>query len=110
LLLAIINGHYDTAWQLVEAGANVNLNDDTNRSPLYAAVDFNSMPESNRPSPDVYVNTHDSLALIELLLQHGAAVNVQLSQMAPYRLKLDRGNDTMLGAGTTPFLRTAKSA
>lgn len=110
LLLAIINGHYDTAWQLVEAGANVNLNDDTNRSPLYAAVDFNSMPESNRPSPDVYVNTHDSLALIELLLQHGAAVNVQLSQMAPYRLKLDRGNDTMLGAGTTPFLRAAKSA
>ncbi|HWK53634.1 MAG TPA: ankyrin repeat domain-containing protein [Hyphomicrobiales bacterium] len=110
LLLAIINGHYDTAWQLVEAGANVNLNDDTNRSPLYAAVDFNSMPESNRPSPDVFVNEHDSLALIELLLKHGADVNVQLSQMAPYRLKLDRGNDTMLGAGTTPFLRAAKSA
>ncbi len=110
LLLAIINGHYDVAWLLVEAGANVNGNDDTNRSPLYAAVDFNTMPESNRPSPDVYRNTHTSYELIELLLQHGADANVQLSAQAPYRLKLDRGNDTMLVAGTTPFLRAAKSA
>lgn len=110
LLMAIINGHYDAAWTLVEAGANVNLNDDTNRSPLYAAVDFNTMPESNRPSPDVYVNQHNSLELIALLLDKGADPNVQLSKQAPYRLKLDRGNDTMLRTGTTPFLRAAKGA
>jgi ankyrin repeat protein len=110
LLGAIINGHYDVAWTLVEAGAKVNLNDDTNRSPLYAAVDFNTMPESNRPSPDVYVNEHTSFELIQLLLAKGADVNVQLSKQAPYRLKLDRGNDTMLVAGTTPFLRAAKGA
>ena len=110
LLTALINGHYDVAWELIEAGANVNLNDDTNRSPLYAAVDFNIMPESNRPAPDVFDNTHTAFQLIELLIAKGADVNVQLSQAAPYRLKLDRGTDSMLVAGTTPFLRAAKSA
>ncbi len=110
LLGAIINGHYDVAWQLIEAGADVNLRDDTNRSPLYAAVDFNTMPESNRPSPDVYANEHTSFELIQLLIDKGADVNVQLSKQAPYRLKLDRGNDTMLVTGTTPFLRAAKGA
>jgi ankyrin repeat protein len=110
LLMAIINGHYDVAYTLAEAGANVNLNDDTNRSPLYAAVDFNIMRESNRPSPDVYTNEHSSFALIELLIAKGADVNVQLSKAPPFRLKLDRGTDSMLIAGTTPFLRAAKSA
>ncbi|MES2624687.1 MAG: ankyrin repeat domain-containing protein [Pseudomonadota bacterium] len=110
LLLAIINGHYDVAWTLIEAGANVNINDDTNRSPLYAAVDFNIMPESNRPAPDVFGNTHTAFELIDLLITKGADVNVQLNQQAPYRLKLDRGTDSMLVAGTTPFLRAAKSA
>ncbi len=110
LLIAIINGHYDVAWQLVQAGADVNINDDTNRSPLYAAVHFNTMPESNRPSPDVYVNEKTSIELIELLIAKGADVNVQLSAIAPYRLKLDRGADSMLVAGTTPFLRAAKGA
>lgn len=110
LLIAIINGHYDVAYALAEAGANVNLSDDTNRSPLYAAVDFNIMRESNRPSPDVYTNEHTAYELIELLLAKGADVNVQLSKAPPFRLKLDRGTDSMLVAGTTPFLRAAKSA
>ena len=48
--------------------------------------------------------------MIQLLIAKGAEVNVQLSKQAPYRLKLDRGNDTMLVAGTTPFLRAAKGA
>ena len=110
LLMAIINGHYDVAWQLIEAGADISLSDDTNRSPLYAAVHFNIMPESNRPSPYVIPNTHSAFDLIVNLLQRGADVNQQLSSMIPFRLKLDRGTDSMLVAGTTAFLRAAKSA
>jgi ankyrin repeat protein len=110
LLGAIINGHYDVAWLLVEKGANVNLNDDTNRSPLYAAVHFNIMPESNRPSPYDFENEHSAYQLAELLLDKGADVNVQLKALIPFRAKLDRGTDSMLVAGTTPFLRAAKSA
>ena len=110
LLGAIINGYYDVAWLLVQRGANVNLNDETNRSPLYAAVHFNIMPESNRPSPYDFENEHSAYELAELLLEKGADVNVQLTALIPFRLKLDRGTDSMLVAGTTPFLRAAKSA
>ena len=110
LLMAIINGHYDVAWTLIEAGADIHISDDTNRSPLYAAVHFNIMPESNRPSPYTIPNEHTAFDLIENLLARGADVNQQLTSMIPYRLKLDRGTDSMLVAGTTAFLRAAKSA
>ena len=33
----------------------------------------------------------------------------RLKKQQPYRTKVDRGNDTMLGAGTTPFLRAARA-
>ena len=47
--------------------------------------------------------------LIQALLAHGANVNAQLKKQQPYRTKLDRGADTMLGTGTTPMLRAAKA-
>ena len=49
------------------------------------------------------------LDVARLLLEHGADVNAQLKRLPPYRAKLDRGNDGMLGGGTTPFLRAAKA-
>jgi ankyrin repeat protein len=109
LLSALINGHYDVAAALVEAGANTNLVDETGRSALYAAIDFNTMPASNRPAPYVLDNTHTALDVARLLLEHGADANAQLTKMPPYRAKLDRGNDMMLQAGTTAMLRAAKA-
>ncbi len=106
---ALINGHYDTAAALLEAGTDPNLLDYTGRGALYAAVDFNTMPSSNRPAPQVLENRHSALDIIELLLAKGADPNAGLDRMAPYRAKLDRGNDTVLGAGTTPLLRAAKA-
>ncbi|HEU4620410.1 MAG TPA: ankyrin repeat domain-containing protein [Gammaproteobacteria bacterium] len=108
-LSALINGHYDVAAALVEAGANPNIADETGRSPLYAAIDFNTMPASNRPAPYVLDNQHTALDVARMLIEHGADVNVQLKTMAPYRAKLDRGNDMMLTTGTTPMLRAAKA-
>ena len=108
-IIALINGHYDAAYALVEAGADPNLVDYTGRSALYAAIDFNTMPESNRPAPYVLDNEHTALDVARLLLERGADPNVTLTRGAPYRAKLDRGNDTMLGAGTTPLLRAAKA-
>jgi ankyrin repeat protein len=49
------------------------------------------------------------LDVARLLLERGADVNAVLKRLPPYRAKLDRGNDTMLGGGTTPFLRAAKA-
>jgi ankyrin repeat protein len=106
---ALINGHYDTAAALLEAGADVNLVDETGRGALYAAVDFNTMPSSNRPAPDVTQNDHSALDIVHMLLERGADPNARQLRLAPYRAKLDRGNDTVLGAGTTPLLRAAKA-
>jgi ankyrin repeat protein len=108
-VLALINGHYDVAGALVEAGIDPNLADYTGRTALYAAIDFNTMVKSNRPAPKVIENRLTALDVARMLIERGADVNVQLKRQAPYRAKLDRGNDTMLGAGTTPFLRAAKA-
>jgi ankyrin repeat protein len=109
-VLALINGHYDTAAALVEAGTNPNLLDYAGRGALYAAIDFNTMPSSNRPAPDVLENEHTALDVAVMLLTRGADPNAALDRISPYRAKLDRGNDTVLGRGTTPLLRAAKAA
>jgi ankyrin repeat protein len=109
VLIALINGHYDVAGALVTAGTDPNLADYTGRTALYAAIDFNTMPNSNRPAPQVIENALSALDVARLLLEHGANANPQLQRLPPYRAKLDRGNDGMLGAGTTPFLRAAKA-
>jgi ankyrin repeat protein len=110
VVLALINGHYDTAMALLEAGTDPNLYDYTGRGALYAAADFNTMPMSNRPAPNVLPNEHSALDVMRLALDKGADVNAELERQAPYRSKIDRGNDTVLGTGTTALLRAAKSA
>jgi ankyrin repeat protein len=108
-LMAVINGHYDFAALLLDQGADPNVADETGRTALYAAVDMHTMPGSNRPSPNEVDNKLTSMDLIQALLAHGANVNAQLKKIQPYRTKLDRGDDTMLGTGTTPLLRAAKA-
>ena len=108
-LIAIINGHYDVAGFLLEKGADPNLADETGRTALYSAVDFNTMPQDNRPAPKVTGNRLNAMDLVKLLVERGANVNAQLKKQQPYRAKLDRGDDTMLTTGTTPILRAAKA-
>ena len=109
LVNAIINGHFDVAGALLEKGADPNLADATGRTPLYAAVDMNIVPASNRPAPKTIENQTTGLELIAALLDRGANPNARLKKQQPYRTKVDRGNDTMLGAGTTPLLRAARA-
>jgi len=108
-VIALINGHFDVAGALLEAGTDPNLADYTGRTALYAAIDFNTMVKSNRPAPKVIENRLTGLDVARLALEHGADVNARQKRLAPYRAKLDRGNDGMLGGGTTPFLRAAKA-
>lgn len=109
-VMAIINGHFDVAAYLVDKGADPNLADDTGRTALFSAVDFNTIPQSNRPAPPTIIeNEVSALALIAKLIEKGANVNAQLTKQQPYRVKLDRGDDTMLTTGTTPLLRAAKA-
>jgi ankyrin repeat protein len=110
VVIALINGHYDVAGALLEAGTDPNLADYTGRTALYAAIDFNTMVKSNRPAPKVLENRLSGLDVARIALDHGADVNARLKRLPPYRAKLDRGNDGMLGGGTTAFLRAAKAA
>ena len=109
LVIALMNGHFDVAGALIELGANVNQADKVGQTPLYAAVDGHTMPQSNRPAPRETDDTLTSLEIIQRLLSKGANVNAPLRAALPYRTKLDRGGDGVLGAGTTPLLRAAKA-
>ena len=110
LILALINGHVDVAALLIERGIDVNLTDQAGRTALWAAVDLHTVPSSNRPPPRETDDTATSLDVIKMLLDKGAHVDAALTKQIPYRTKLDRGGDGVLGAGTTPLLRAAKAA
>jgi len=109
LVSALVNGHYDVAALLIERGIDVNLADSTGRTALYAAVDDHTMPSSNRPPPKEIDNQRTSLDIVRMLLDHGARVDATLRAQIPYRTKLDRGGDTVLGPGTTPLMRAARA-
>jgi len=109
LVIALINGHFDVANLLIDHGADVNTPDKVGRTALWAAVDYHTPPQSNRPAPNPFDEDTTSLDVIKNLLAHGARVDAALTAQTPYRTKLDRGADGVLGAGTTPLLRAAKA-
>jgi ankyrin repeat protein len=110
LIIALINGHVDVAATLIRAGADVNMEDKVGQTALYAAVDLHTVPASNRPAPRETDNALTSLDVIQMLLDKGARVDAPLRAQVPYRTKLDRGGDGVLGIGTTPLIRAGKSA
>jgi ankyrin repeat protein len=109
LVVALINGHFDVAGALIDAGADLDMQDKVGRTALWAAVDAHTIPSSNRPAPRETDDTLSSMDIITKLLDRGAKVDLALRAQIPYRTKLDRGGDGVLGAGTTPLLRAAKA-
>src|SRR6185369_1235278 len=74
LLTATLNGRWDVAKYLINKGANINKWDWWGQSPLYAAVDMNTLPHGGRPDrPSLDETT--SLDIIKLLLDKGANTN-----------------------------------
>ena len=109
LLLAIVNAHWDLAKFLIAKGAEPNTWDHWGRTPLYAAVDLNTLPRGGRPDqPSIDQTT--GIQVIEQLLAAGANPNARLKLPPPFRnVGNDRGLDGMLTTGTTPLLRAAKA-
>lgn len=110
LSLALINQQFDTAAVLIEAGADVNKWDIFGRSPLFNAVDLNSLPTGGRkdiPSDDAL----QGVDIARMLLERNANPNMQLSLRPPYRdVPNDRGGDSVLSTGATPLLMAARTA
>jgi ankyrin repeat protein len=109
LISALFNAHFDVAKYLIDQGANVNRWDWWGRTPLYLAVDYNTLPHGGRPDqPSIDATLPIDIARI--LLEKGANPNPQLKLAIPYRATgADRGADGMLTIGTTPLLRAAKA-
>ena len=108
LVMAIINAHYDVAAFLLAAGADPNVADKYGRTALYAAVDMNTLDTSGtRPPPAVTGHNHP-VDLIRMLLAHGANPNTRLKDSVPGR-SISDDPDRILRAGSTPFLRAAKT-
>ncbi|MEO8259413.1 MAG: ankyrin repeat domain-containing protein [Acidobacteriota bacterium] len=108
LVVAIINAHYDLAAVLLDQGADPNVGDVTGMTPLYAAVDLNSFPDTpGRPAPKPSGDL-DTLAIVQTLLAHGADPNLRLK--APILVRVHDRGDATLGEGATPLMRAAKKS
>src|SRR5262249_51328609 len=71
--------------------ANVNKWDWWGRTPLYLAVDYNTLPHGGRPD-HLSLDATTSTAMIDILLAAGANPNAQLKALPPHRrLPLHRG-------------------
>jgi ankyrin repeat protein len=103
LLVAIMNSNWDLARQLILAGADVNQWDVFGEAPLYMAVDLRSRIDGGRASIDS-PNTTTGLAIVKLLLAHGADPNMQLF------FKPANARGTTATRGATPLIRAANNA
>jgi ankyrin repeat protein len=107
LTVAIMNKQYTLAKFLIDRGADPNIVDASGRTALYAIVDIRNEDWSTLPNR----TTDDplpTLDIVKALLAKGAKVDAPLKRPLPGRSGMDSG-DTVLGDGTTPFIRAARS-
>ena len=110
LEIALLNLHWDMAKLLIGQGADIHGWDEWGQTPLYVAVDMNTVPASahgDQPSND----QTQGIDVIALLLNRGANANAQLMVAPPLRnAVMDRNSDQMITTGFTPLLRATRGA
>jgi len=107
LTLAMTNGNWDIAQQLVLAGADVNQWDIYGQAPLHVAIEDAYVASRNPANlgSDGTPNQIDGKAMVKILIEKGADPN----QPMFFRPPRERGQVSAGARGTTPFLRAAAS-
>ncbi len=108
LTLAMMNGNWDIAKRLVEAGADVNQWDIYGQSPLHVAIENAYVSRRSgltNVGTDKLPNTTDGRELVTMLMDRGADPNQQMF----FRPPRESGQVSTSTRGTTPFHRAAAS-
>jgi ankyrin repeat protein len=93
LVIAMINGNFDIARRLVEAGADVNQWDTYGQAPLHVAI--SGAGRNSNPIDADFPQTANSAELVQMLIERGANPNQQVFYPSAVRGGF---------RGTTPFL------
>ncbi|MEE8147097.1 MAG: ankyrin repeat domain-containing protein, partial [Longimicrobiales bacterium] len=110
LLVAVINGNYDLARELLESNADPNLLSDDGAGPLFAALNIEWSLRTWYPQPQAFRQQQTSyLELMELLLQAGADPNTRTTTHIWYAA-YNAGRMGVDFTGATPFWRAAYAA
>jgi ankyrin repeat protein len=112
LLVALINGQFDVAIELVNHGADVNLVSTSHGvTPLWATVNARWQPRTRFPQPEEIDLQHATyLDVMKALLDKGADPNARIRVHPWYMVYTDCGNANCgltNAAGSTAFWRAA---
>jgi ankyrin repeat protein len=102
--IAMMNGNWDIAKLLIEAGTEVNQWDLFGQSPLHVAIGNMSSRGNNNPRDQDSPNKTSGHDVVRMLVDRGANPNQQL-----YFRAAGRGAFGGIGRGTTPFLMACAS-
>lgn len=107
LLVAVVNGNYDLARDLLERGANPNLVSDDGAGPLFATLNIEWSLRTWYPQPQAFRQQETSyMELMELLLNAGANPNQRTTTHIWYAA-YNAGRMGVDFTGATPFWRAA---
>lgn len=112
ILVALINGQFDVAMELIRRGADVNIASDSHAvTPLWATVNARWQPRTRFPQPqemDQQTSTYRDVMIA--LLDRGADPNARIRVHPWYMVYTDCGNANCglsNSAGATAFWRAA---
>jgi len=108
LSIAMLNGNWDIAKRLVEAGADVNQWDWYGRAPLHVAIGNMTSTGSRSPLDADHPNTATGRELVNMLVERGADPNQQQYFGASFGSSADRGLTPFLAAVGTGDLELVK--
>jgi len=106
--IAMMNGNWDIAKRLIEAGADVNQWDMNGSSPLHVAIANMNLANSRNPLDQDKPNKATPKDVIKMLLERGANPNQQLYWGAGFGSSADRGMTPFLAACGTNDVELVK--